>query len=121
MVISTEQTPWFANFDNHLALGILPHGLSSYQNKKFLYDIRSYFWEEPLLFKLCKDGIYRRCHPEEEVQSMISRCHDSPSGGHDSASKTTTNVLQTGFFWPFLFKDVPIDVRSCDHCQRMGN
>jgi len=93
MVISTEQAPWFVDFVNYLASGILPHGLSSYQKKKFLYDIRSYFREELFLFKLCKDGIYRRCLPKEEVQSVISHCHDSPCGGHASTSKTTAKVL----------------------------
>ena len=47
MGISTVQAPWFADFANYLASGILPHGLSSYQKKMFFYDIRSYFWESP--------------------------------------------------------------------------
>ena len=67
MGISTGQAPWFADFANYLAAGLLPQGLSSHQKKKFFYDLRSYFWEEPFLFKLCKDGIYRRCLPEEEI------------------------------------------------------
>jgi len=30
MVISMEQAPWFDDFASYLALGILPHGLSSH-------------------------------------------------------------------------------------------
>jgi len=93
MAISIGQAPWFADFLNYLALGIFPYDLSSYEKKKFLHDIKMYFWEEPFLYKLCKDGIYRRCLPEEEIQSVISFCHNSPCGGHAGTSKTTTKVL----------------------------
>ncbi|CAL9024839.1 unnamed protein product, partial [Prunus brigantina] len=30
-------------------------------------------------------------------------------------------VLQSGFFWPTLFKDAYVFCASCDRCQRMGN
>jgi len=106
---------------NYLALGILPYGLSSHQKKKFFHDIKMYFWEEPLLYKLCKDEVYRRYLPEEEIQSVISYCHNSPYGGHASTSKTAAKVLQSGFLWPSLFKEVHIYLHSCDHCQRMDN
>jgi len=59
--------------------------------------------------------------PDEEIQSVISFYHNSPCGGHASTSKTTTKVLQAGFFWPSLFKDVHSYVCSYDRCQRMGN
>jgi len=98
LAISSRQAPWFADIANYLASGVMPYDLSSHQKKKFLYDIRHYFWEEPFLYKLCKDGIYRRCLPEEEVQSVIFHCHYSPCGGHASASKIAAKILQAGFF-----------------------
>jgi len=52
---------------------------------------------------------------------VISHCHDSPCGRHASSSKTVAKVLQAGFFWPSLFKDVHTYVRACDYCQRIGN
>ena len=30
-------------------------------------------------------------------------------------------VLQSGFYWPTLFKDAHKFVLSCDECQRIGN
>jgi hypothetical protein len=29
--------------------------------------------------------------------------------------------LQSGFYWPTLFKDARKFVLSCDECQRIGN
>jgi len=44
--------------------GVLPSKLSYPQNK-FLANAMYYVWEEPLLYKLCGDGIYRRCLLED--------------------------------------------------------
>jgi len=52
---------------------------------------------------------------------MISHCHDSPCERHARTSKTAAKVLQAGFFWPSLFKDVYTYVCARDHCQWMGN
>ena len=59
--------------------------------------------------------------PEEEIESIIDHCHAAPYGGHSSTSKTCAKILQSGFFWPNLWKDVNITVLNCDRCQRTGN
>ena len=43
MGITSRQAPWFADYANYLASGILPHDLSSHQKKKFLHDVKMYF------------------------------------------------------------------------------
>ena len=91
------------------------------QRKKFKADVKYYFWEEPFLFKVGIDGIFRRCVPYEEVHSILSHCHSSAYGGHASSAKTSAKVLQAGFFWPSIFKDAHAFVLSCDQCQRTGN
>ena len=45
----------------------------------------------------------------------------SSMGGHFGGNRTTTKVLQSGFYWPTLFKDVHQFVSNCDKCQRMGS
>ena len=44
----------------------------------------------------------------------------SPYGGHFNGQWTTTKVLQSGFYWPTLFKDAHEHVQKCDSCQRTG-
>ena len=84
---------------------MLPPGLSYRQRKKFLFDAKYYPWEEPLLYKLYGDGIYKRCLPEDEVHSVLHHCDASTYGGHFGSDKTITKILQVGFYWPTLFKD----------------
>ena len=120
-LFSTHEVPWYADFVNYLVCNVLPPGLSHYQKKKFLHDVRHYYWDEPYLFKQGSDLILRRCVPYEEVGSIIRHCHSLPAGGHAKAYKTTTKILQSGFYWPTMFKDVQLFVSSCDVCQRSGN
>ena len=44
-----------------------------------------------------------------------------PMGGHHGGQRTAAKVLQSGFYWPTLFKDCAEYVKSCDKCQRVGN
>ncbi|XP_019057368.1 PREDICTED: LOW QUALITY PROTEIN: uncharacterized protein LOC109116428 [Tarenaya hassleriana] len=122
MAISIQsEAPWYADFFNYLVSGLLPPELNYNGRKKFLHDVRDFFWDEPFLFKRGKDGLFRRCIPEDEVQRVIFHCHSSDYAGHFASSKTASKILQAGFYWPSLFNDVHRFVSSCDACQRTGN
>ena len=43
--------PWLADYMNYLACKVLPLELSPQQKRKFLHDVKSYLWDDPLLFK----------------------------------------------------------------------
>ncbi|KAK1666958.1 hypothetical protein QYE76_055117, partial [Lolium multiflorum] len=88
------------------------------QRRKFFYDLRHYFWDDPHLYKEGVDGIMRRCVPEYEQQEILSKCHGSAYGGHHAGERTAQKVLQSGFYWPTLFKDARKFILSCDECQR---
>ena len=57
---------------------------------------------------------------ETEVHKVLESCHASLYGGHHGGGHTTHKVLQSGFFWPSLFKDFIAFVKGCDRCQRLG-
>ncbi|KAK8696370.1 hypothetical protein V6N13_001506 [Hibiscus sabdariffa] len=113
--------PWYADIVNFLVSGVLPHELSSQGRKKFKHDARFYFWDEPYLFKHCADQMLRRCIPEEEQNDILFHCHTSIFEGHFGGSRTAAKVLQSGFYWPTLFKDAHNFYKACDRCQRTGN
>ncbi|CAM8983325.1 unnamed protein product [Rhodiola kirilowii] len=116
-----DEAPWYADYVNYLTCDILPNDLDHNQRRKFLHDVSRYFWDDPFLYKLCADGIYRKCVTKEDAKGIIDCCHSSSYGGHGSTSKTTSKVLQSGFYWPNIFKDTYEFVKSCNECQRTGN
>nr|GEU51778.1 putative reverse transcriptase domain-containing protein [Tanacetum cinerariifolium] len=61
MEINTKNKPWFADFANYLVANIIPKGMTYQQKNKFFFDLKHYFWEEPYLFKVCSNGMIRRC------------------------------------------------------------
>ena len=66
-----HNTPWFADIANYLACGLMSIDMTYHQRKKFLHDVKYYFWEEPYLFKKCADQMIRRCVAEDEVHKIL--------------------------------------------------
>ncbi|CAL8993189.1 unnamed protein product [Prunus brigantina] len=105
----------------YLASGVIRYDLTFQETKKFFSMVKHYMWDEPYLFNYCPDQIIRRCVPESEQQSILTFSHALACGGHFSAKKTALKVLQSGFFWPTLFKDAFDFGSKCDRCQKMGS
>ena len=59
--------------------------------------------------------------PEDEMRSILDHCHTLPCGVQFGGQRTAAKVLQSGFYWPSLFKDAHQFISNCDKCQRMGN
>ena len=115
------QILWYADIVNYLACGVVPQEFSYKQKRKLRTDSRYYIWDDPLLFKRGADMIIRRCVPENEQGKILNECHASPYGGHFSGERTAQKILQSGFYWPTLFRDCAESVKLCDRCQKIGN
>ncbi|XP_062075041.1 uncharacterized protein LOC133779055 [Humulus lupulus] len=113
--------PWFADYVNYLAAKVIPLEMTRQQLKKFYLEVKHYYWEEPIMYKHCPDQVIRRCVPEEEMFSILTHCHSLHCDDHFGGTRTSAKVLQSGFYWPTLFKDANDFVKSCDCCQRTGN
>jgi len=70
-LLSLSPMPWFANFVNFLALGYLLAYWSTQDKRKFLNEVKNFYWDDPCLFKYCPDQIFRRCIFDNEVSSFI--------------------------------------------------
>nr|GEZ73282.1 reverse transcriptase domain-containing protein [Tanacetum cinerariifolium] len=111
-------TPWYADLANYHAGNFIIKGMTSQQKKKFFKDARHYFWDDPYLFRTCVDQIIRHCIAGKEAIDILNACHSGPTGGHYGASYTAKKVFDSGFYWPFIYKDAFELVKHCDSCQR---
>ncbi|GJY98885.1 reverse transcriptase domain-containing protein [Tanacetum coccineum] len=121
MEINTKDEPWFADFANYLVAEVIPKGMTYQQKNKFFSDLKHYFWEEPYLFKICSDGIIRRCVSGSETRTILDQCHYGPTGGHYGPNVTAKKVLDSGFYWPTIIKEAHTLVQLCEACQKTGN
>ncbi|GJS19487.1 reverse transcriptase domain-containing protein [Tanacetum coccineum] len=121
MKIDTRNEPWFADFANYLVSDVIPKGMTYRQKNKFFSDLKYYFWEEPYLFKVCSDGMIRRCVSGPENQTILDQCHHGPTSGHYGPNTTAKKVLNSGFYWPTIIKEAHTQVRLCKACQKIGN
>ncbi|XP_062080443.1 uncharacterized protein LOC133785207 [Humulus lupulus] len=55
------------------------------------------------------------------MHSILHHCHNLQCGGHFGATRTSAKVLQSGFYWPTLFKDANFFVKAYDRCQHTSN
>ncbi|GJR86711.1 reverse transcriptase domain-containing protein [Tanacetum coccineum] len=121
MEINTRDEPWFADFTNYLVADIIPKGMTYQQKNKFFSNLKHYFWEEPYLFKVCSDGMIKRCISGPETRTILDQCHHRPTGGHYGPNVTAKKVLDLGFYWSTIIKEAHTLVCLCEACQKTGN
>ena len=113
-----DSIPWYANIVNFIVAGHVPPGANK---KKLIQESRVHLWDEPYLYRVCNDGLLRKCVPEVEAIKIIERCHAAPYGGHYGAFWTHAKIWQSGFFWPTMYEDTRNFIKRCVRCQRHGN
>ena len=112
--------PWYADIINYLVTGQMPPQWTSQQKRKFLVDIKKYYFDDPCLFKYCPDQLMRRCVSNDDQIGVLTFCHSEAYEGHFSARKTVDKILQVGFYWPTLFKDCFDFFKTYARCQQLG-
>ena len=54
----TVPHPWYPNIVNFMVSGYVPPEKSK---KKLTYESRRHLWDAPYLYRVCADGLFRRC------------------------------------------------------------
>jgi hypothetical protein len=85
---------WYANIVNYIVAGYIPPGADK---KKIIRDSRLHLWDDPYLYRVCADGLQRRCIPAFETGKILERYHSSPYEGHYGAFRTNAKVWQSSF------------------------
>lgn len=114
----TIKTPWYADVVNCLVVGKLPKHLTPNERKQIVQRSTRFSWIGGYLFHTGEDMHIRRCIHEDEIFDILKARHDRPCGKHFTYQRTGHKILQTGYYWPTIFKDAKKFVQACDSCQR---
>nr|GEZ25086.1 reverse transcriptase domain-containing protein [Tanacetum cinerariifolium] len=60
------------------------------------------------------------CVHGQKAIDILKACHNGPTEGHHGLNYTAKKVLDSGFYWPTIYRDAQDLVKSCDTCQRQG-
>ena len=91
------------------------------KKKRFVSEIRNFYWEDPFLFKYYPDLIIRKCVPNEAIGNVLSMCHMNAYGGHFSTKNSTLKILYSCVYWPGIFKGAYAYCKAHQSCQRMDS
>ena len=100
--------PWYADIVNYLVTGQIPAQWTSQQKKKFLTDIKKYYFDDPYLFKYCPDQIMRRCVANDEQIRILTFSILKPVEDISLPEKQQTRFCKLGFTGPPYLKIVLI-------------
>jgi len=59
--------------------------------------------------------------PDHQFQSVLTFCHTLACGGHFGPHRTARKVLDSGLYWPSMFRDAHRFCTLCERCQRTGS
>ena len=84
----------------------LPEGIIKYFSKNYqVIDNTLYYKKNDMYLKV----IYR----DEDKKDIINRAHNV---GHEGSEKTAQRIMQS-YYWPGIWNDVKMWVKSCHRCQ----
>ena len=93
-VINASRTaPWYADYANYIVAKFIPPSFTYQQKKKFSYDLRHYFWDDPHLYTEGVYSVIRRCVPEHEQEQILRKCHSEAYGGHHAGDRAAHKVF----------------------------
>jgi hypothetical protein len=62
---------WYANIVNYIVADYIPPGADK---KKIVRDSRLHLWDDPYPYRVCVDGLLRRCIPTFETWKIVEHC-----------------------------------------------
>ena len=84
-----DSNSWYANIVNFMVLGYVPPR----ENKRKLQaKSRRHLWDDSYLYRVCSDGLLRRCAPMAEGLQIIEKCHAAPYKVHYGVFNTQAKI-----------------------------
>eukprot|EP00253_Pinus_taeda_P022688 PITA_22688 len=109
--------PWYGDIIVYLQTSSFRPETSKDARRRIRHQAQPYRIVRDTLYRLGVDSVLRRCLTFEEAERVLNDCHSGACGGHMSGYATAQKILRAGYFWPSIFKDCILVVRSCHECQ----
>eukprot|EP00253_Pinus_taeda_P021411 PITA_21411 len=109
--------PWYGDIIVYLQTSSFCPETSKDTRRRIRHQAQPYRIIGDTLYCLGVDSVLRQCLTLEEAERVLNDCHSGACGSHMSGYATAQKILHAGYFWPSIFKDYILAVRSCHECQ----
>jgi transposase InsO family protein len=106
---------WLQDMTTYLQARTLPTDMPKDEQKALSFTL-----QKGVLYRRCQDQVLCRVLGPSQTQPVLTEMHNGVAGGHFSHEITARKILDAGYWWPTLHKDVTDYCRACDRCQRVG-
>jgi hypothetical protein len=89
------------------------------QKQKLAKKIEPFILKEEIMYRVGQDNKLRRCFTTSKAQIVFKELHQGMVGGHFVIDITAKKILDAGYWWPTLFKDIHNFCRIYDNCQKI--
>ncbi|MCO5598101.1 hypothetical protein L7F22_052192 [Adiantum nelumboides] len=107
--------------EGFLQTGLLPAELEKSKKYAFLRRAKKYMLVGDSLYMKGADLVMRRVPWKEEIYMVLEENHEGSCGGHFASKITLHKILQEGYVWPSIQRDVHHWCKSCKECQSMAS
>ncbi|MCO5575498.1 hypothetical protein L7F22_029299 [Adiantum nelumboides] len=121
------QNPLFQGSDcmheivNFLEAGKCAQDMSKDQRQWLIRKATKYRIINEHLYCKGKDLVLRRVPHSKDIKQVLTSCHEGVCGGHFAHAITSRKILQIGFVWLSLHRDVQHWCKACKQCQLAGD
>ena len=114
-----SEKSWTTPLIAYLRLGILPDEKEA--ARKLKVQASRFVIIKDVLYKRELSRSYLRCLNYEEADYVMREIHEGIYGNHSGARSLVHKVIQAGYYWLTMLKDVQAYVKACNKCQRFSN
>jgi hypothetical protein len=124
-ILPLSEHPWYKNLAYYFQNQRCPDNLDTHQRIRFHLESARYVIIGDFLFRIYDDGMLLRFVNNEEAHKLLQETHGSSNffihvRGHFSAKTTAFKIIIKGYYWPSIFHDSYVFLRSCEKCQEFA-
>ncbi|XP_071737795.1 uncharacterized protein [Rutidosis leptorrhynchoides] len=116
--VEEEQPKWMEPIIQY----ILNDALPSDSREAHLVRERApmYIIQNDILYRKSYYGPMMRCVGPIEAEMIVEEVHNGTCALHSGYKTIAAKIMQMGYFWPSLYRDVAKIVKRCKSCERFG-
>ncbi|GKC76221.1 reverse transcriptase domain-containing protein [Tanacetum coccineum] len=116
-----ENTPWFDGTMQYYHAGNFFIIECLLKKRKFFQEVKHYFWMILIFFVTCAGSNHSSVvWMGKKLFEILKACMKDPPGASSCVNLTARKEFDAGFFWPTIYRDAHMMIKSCDTCQRQG-